>query len=72
LVLALWLPLVTLAKATSFIILVVFAVVNLSLFYLKLRRESNPDGVVNYPIWVPIIGFLLCLGLLILQVLSIL
>jgi amino acid transporter len=72
LVLALWLPLVTLAKATSFIILVVFAVVNLSLFYLKLRGESNPHGVVNYPIWVPIIGFLLCLGLLILQVLSIL
>lgn len=72
LVLALWLPLVTLAKATSFIILVVFALVNLSLFYLKLRGEPNPDGVVNYPLWVPIIGFLLCVGLLILQVLSIL
>jgi amino acid transporter len=70
LVLALWLPLVTLAKATSFIILVVFALVNLSLCYLKLGREPHPDGAVNYPLWIPILGFLLCLGLLILQVFS--
>src|SRR3989304_4597913 len=70
LVLALWLPLVTLAKATSFIILVVFALVNLSLCYLKLGREPHPDGTVNYPLWIPILGFLLCLGLLILQVFS--
>src|SRR3990172_1223865 len=70
LVLALWLPLVTLAKATSFIILVVFALVNLSLCYLKLGREPHPDGAVNYPLWIPILGFLLCLGILILQVFS--
>ena len=70
LVLALWLPLVTLAKATSFIILIVFALVNLSLFFLKLKHEPNLDGAVSYPIFIPILGFMLCLGLLFLQVLS--
>ena len=70
LVLALWLPLVALAKATSFIILLVFTVVNLSLCRLKLRGEPTPEGVVNYPIVIPAVGFLLCLGLLVLQALS--
>jgi amino acid transporter len=70
LVLALWLPLVTLAKATSFIILLVFTLVNLSLCCLKLKRAPNPDGAVNYPILVPVFGFLSCLGLLSLQVFS--
>ncbi|WP_299788728.1 APC family permease [uncultured Shewanella sp.] len=38
LVFALWLPLVTLAKTTSFIILVIFALINLSLWLIQ-RRE---------------------------------
>lgn len=70
LVLALWFPLLTLARATSFIILLVFALVNLSLCFLKVRHEPHPDGVVNYPLWIPIVGFLLCVGILILQVVS--
>ena len=55
LVLALWLPLVTLAQITSFITLTIFAVVNLSLIRLKLRTPNVPD-TVHYPLWVPIIG----------------
>ncbi len=59
LVLALWFPLVGLAQATSFIILLVFALVNLSLFIIKVR-DPRPRGVWLYPIWIPVIGFLLC------------
>ena len=68
LVLALWLPLVTLAKATSFIILIIFALMNLSLFRLKLRGEPHPAGVASYPLFIPAVGFLLCVGLLVLQI----
>lgn len=57
LVLALWLPLVTLAKATSFITLVAFSFINLALLRIK-RRDPRPDGVRVYPAWVPWAGFL--------------
>ena len=82
LVLALWLPLVTLAKATSFIILIVFAIVNLALARIKfrspttpwmeeveLRREwqSRPQGVRVYPLWVPIAGFITTTALVLFQ-----
>jgi amino acid transporter len=56
LILALWLPLVTLAKATSFIILVVFALINLALVRIK-RREPRPNGIKVYPVWIPVAGF---------------
>ncbi len=67
LVLALWLPLVTLAKATSFVILSVFSLVNLALWWLKTFAAPR-EKVVSYPLWVPVIGFVLCLGLLVLQI----
>lgn len=57
LVLALWLPLVTLAKATSFVIMVVFALINLSLVRIK-RRDPRPAGIRVYPAWIPLAGFL--------------
>ena len=57
LVLALWLPLVTLAKATSFIVLIVFALINLALVRIK-RRDPRPAGVRIFPLWVPLGGFL--------------
>lgn len=67
LLLALWLPLVTLAEATSFITLIVFALVNLALWRLKVRAP-HPPGIVRYPLWVPITGFALCIGLLLLRI----
>lgn len=67
LVLALWLPLVTLAKATSFIILVVFALINLSLWRIK-RKTTRPAGMRIYPAWVPAAGFLATSGLLLFQI----
>ncbi len=66
LVLALWLPLVTLAQITSFITLTIFAVVNLSLIRLKLRTPHVPE-TVHYPLWVPIIGALLSIIFLAIQ-----
>ena len=67
LMLALWLPLVTLAKATSFVILSVFSLVNLALWRLKTFAAPRQE-VVSYPLWVPVIGFVLSLSLLVLQI----
>ena len=66
LVLALWLPLVTLAKATSFIILIVFAIINLALARIKFR-SPRPEGVRVYPLWVPVAGFITTTALVLFQ-----
>lgn len=61
LLLALFLPLVTLAKITSGIILFVFALVNLSLWKIK---RSNPDleaDAIRLPNWLPLLGGIICL-----------
>jgi APA family basic amino acid/polyamine antiporter len=58
LILALWFPLVTLAQATSSIILIIFTLVNLALIVIKLRTPEPPEGVPNYPLALPVIGFL--------------
>jgi amino acid transporter len=67
LLLALTLPLVTLAQITSFIILVVFALINLSLVRIK-RRAPTPPGVRAVPAWVPVAGFVVTSGLILFQV----
>jgi amino acid transporter len=64
--LALWLPLLSLAKATSFLILIVFSLVNLSLLRLK-RRIPVAEGVRSYPWWVPAAGFVTTLALMAFQ-----
>lgn len=63
LALALWLPLVTLAATTSFLLLMVFALVNLSLLVVKRRLPAAP-GVRSYPRWVPAAGLASTLGLI--------
>jgi len=67
LVLALWLPLVTLAKSTSFLVLVIFSLMNLSLLRIK-WRDPNPEGLRVVPQWVPAGGIMASLGLLLFQV----
>jgi len=52
---ALWLPLVTLAKITSFITLTIFSLINLALIRVKLR-DPRPTGVMVYPLWLPVAG----------------
>lgn len=66
LVLALWLPLVTLAQITSFITLIIFAGVNAALIRIKARKDFSPE-TVNYPMWVPVIGMILSLLFLVMQ-----
>jgi APA family basic amino acid/polyamine antiporter len=58
LVLALWLPIEELAASTSFIVLIVFFAVNLSLIRIK-RRPTGPmekDKIFIVPIWIPVTG----------------
>jgi amino acid transporter len=55
LVMALWLPIGTLAKSTSYFLLLVFALVNLSLWRLK-RSSPAPSGIIHVPLWVPAAG----------------
>ena len=66
LVLALWFPIVTLAKATSSVILVVFVLVNLALWRIQTREGAPPPGRSGRR-WVPLVGGLLCAGLLVHQ-----
>jgi len=54
-VFALWLPLTTLANATSTLILIVFTLVNLALYRIK-RRDPFPAGIRTVPIGVPLAG----------------
>lgn len=67
LVLAIFFPLEHLAEATSVIVLLVFALVNLALIRIKRRGTPAPDGVRTWPIWIPIIGFAASIGFLALR-----
>ena len=53
---ALWLPLLSLAKLTSYIILIVFSLINLSLWQIKIRAPQ-PEDIRTIPLWVPVTGF---------------
>jgi len=64
LIVALALPLETLARVTSFCLLVIFALVNLSLLLIKLRGPGDAQ-VFTVPLFVPVMGLLSCLILLI-------
>lgn len=70
LVLALWLNLVVLAKLTSFVILMVFALIHFSLLRIKRRNAAPPRGAIVFPVWVPLLGLATTLGFLILQSVS--
>jgi amino acid transporter len=61
-VLATWFPLLTLAKITSFVILAIFTLINLSLVRLKLRGSISRRGL-----WVPSMGALLSVSLIVLS-----
>jgi APA family basic amino acid/polyamine antiporter len=65
LILALWLPLVTLAKLSSFIIMVIFTLINLSLWRVKVREPAFEGFKV--PLFIPVMGVLTSLVLLLYQ-----
>ena len=58
--LALWFPLLTLAKATSFVILIIFTLINLSLIRLKLSGAIRRRGL-----WIPVLGSGLSVALIV-------
>jgi amino acid transporter len=53
-----------LAQGTSLLLLVVFAVINVSLIVLR-RRPGEPRGTFDVPVLVPIIGALICAALVV-------
>ncbi len=59
---ALALPLVTLAEITSFVIILVFALINASYFWLRLRSKSDRRIAV-----APLLAIALCILLLVVQ-----
>ncbi|MDA0998789.1 MAG: APC family permease [Proteobacteria bacterium] len=63
-VLALTVPLHDLAAWTSRVVLMVFVLVNASLFALKRQGVAAPAKGPAVPTWVPVAGILSCLGLL--------
>jgi amino acid transporter len=67
LLLALALPLHDLADVTARLTLVVFAFVNLSLARLKASAPESPPRVFVVPRWVPWAGAATCIGLLVLD-----
>ena len=67
LLLALFFPLTALARATSAIILLVFAIVNFSLWWIKGKESSPPQDVPVFSRWVSMLGFVICLVALIME-----
>ena len=61
--------LVMLAQLTSYIILTVFALVNLALLVIK-KTQPEPSGVAIYPAWIPLLGFISSLGFVVHGLLS--
>ena len=64
---ALCLPLITLAKLTSFVVLIVFLMVNVSLWRIKITKKSDYEAgmkTINFPK----VGASLCLFLLLFQI----
>lgn len=68
LIFALWLPIVTLASLTSFFIFVIFTLMNISLIKIKLTEKEKKENIINYSIFIPIIGTILNVILLIVQI----
>ena len=69
LIMALWLPIETLARIASLLLLVVFMLVNLSLWRIKQRGDEAANAFI-VPAWVPMAGFLFTSAFLAYQILA--
>ena len=67
LLLSILLSIVTLAEITSFLILIVFCLINLSLIKIK-QRLPVVKGVSSYSIWIPRLGFATSAGFLLFSI----
>lgn len=62
--LALIFPIDSLAEMTSRVALSVFTLINLSLIRIKMRGEKAAAGIFHVKVWVPVLGFITCIGFL--------
>ena len=69
LILALTGRLASLAEATSIIMLIIFSMVNLSLWRIK-KHDPHPQGVKIFPACLPIIGFFVSAFFVLIEVIS--
>jgi amino acid transporter len=67
-ILALSLPIVRLAEMTSYLVLVVFTIVNLALIRIKLRDPEPPSAHLSVGLWVPVTGAVASLGILLFDI----
>jgi len=63
-IMALWLPIEQLARATSFFLLIIFSLVNLSLWRIKSRDGKVDERIFQVAGWIPIAGFIAAVCLL--------
>lgn len=63
---ALWQPLVTLARLTSLVTLTVFVCINLALIVIK-GRDPRPENCMVVPVWVPWAGFFISCTMIFLE-----
>lgn len=66
---ALLLPMVALAELTSYLVLIVFALVNLALIKIK-QRDPSPQGVSVFSVWLPRLGFVTTVSFLCIELVS--
>ena len=59
-----------LAKTTSLIMLVIFCLVNLSLYRIK-KINPDPEGIKVFPIWIPLLGFVVSLFFVVMELINI-
>ena len=57
-----------LADFTSQLVLVIWALANLALLLMKYRGDPVPDGVYTVGVWVPVLGLLTSVGLLVITI----
>lgn len=69
LVFAVFLPIGVLAERTTQVVLVVFLLINASLIAIKWRGDPTPEGIFVVPFFVPLVGFLTCLLMLVVPLL---
>lgn len=67
LILALGFNLERLAEMTSQLVLVIWALANMALVFIKIRNDAEPDDAFIVPFWVPVTGFIFSCVLLILS-----
>ena len=64
--LALWFPLETLARGTSYLILVVFALVNAALISIKITQPTVKN-TLTIPMWIPVSGLITSISMILFQ-----